>query len=763
MNPVHARLLHLLVSTASIAIGVACTSPAMAWESALFPNIGSTTEPLHQRAVVDYGGRRWQLPDFSYSGFELGARAPGSGIACGSDGARIVAGSGDITTALQAAIDAAGKAGGGTVMIPAGQYTLSRSISVPYRGVSILGAGSDRTRIEVPASYRPADEDDEGLFTLGTSVGKSHHYWLNDGRTIGRVVAPVAEGAQQIVVADASVLKTGQWLLIQQYYWTALSRRNDSSGTWDAYDGDRFPPAGTPDRRFSFSYLRQITAISGTRLSLDAPLPIALDPTDNPIGLRSVDQRPDGTSISPRDHVGIAGMSIHFADNSNGSGGFPVGIAVHIEGVRDGWVHDVKVLNFPRHAFVFDSSARLSITDSAAVRAQSSGRNGRGYGFLSIDSQNLLLRRNLAELTRHGFLNQSGLNSVIVYSRNESAGVRVNVDDMHHGLAQQLLWDRHVLSHGTGLALTYRGSASSNAQESNRSTVVWNLSNDGYRGTTYGGAVSINPSQDGYGILVGGSRTLSVFDEGQTVTSGVLMPLYAGLQVGPPADVTAPGSRNRNVLFEGLGEGKLSPTSLWDEQMRQRVGAIPGSFASSSCARAPVRGAVPRSTYDGSGMLVFDGDHLSWSTSFGSACPGNMENGGFSTDAATCKVNAQQVNSTDGGRYAMALLPTATVNGQVATIAGPMIEAGRYRQLLINIHPGNTSVSFDLELKADRPGVVSKPSLGVITIDGLVANRWNTVSVSLDRFRTGAFNQLLLRSRGSVSARPFWLDDISLQ
>lgn len=753
------RLSAVPLALLGAAVAIAIAGPARAWTSSLYPADGNGG---YRAAIVNFAGRDWRLQDFSYTGYQLGATAPATGIACTNT--RTITATGDIAAAVQAAVDAVGSAGGGTILIPAGSYTIGRTISVPYGNVSILGAGSGRTVISVPASYRPLDEDDEGLFQLGSKPGSTNRQWLDQGAVLGTVASTIREGDTRATVTNAANLAIGQWIVLQQYYWSSLSQRNDSSGTWLSYNSTSFPPAGSPNRRYSFVYLRKIVAKAGNLLTLDAPLPVTLDPANNPIGIRSTETKINGGRITLRDNTGIAGMTIRFADNGGGAGGFPVGIGVHVEGVRNGWVHDVQVQNFPRFGFVFDATARLSITDSAALRAQNTGGNGRGYGFLSIDSQNLLLARNYVELARHSYTNQSGLNSMLVYSQNDSVGVRENGDDMHAGLAQAVLWDRHGLSHGSGLMLSYRGAASSNAQESNYSSVVWNATDNGYRGTSNGGVISVNPSVDGYGIVVGGPTQYPVFDDATTIASGARMQRYGGLQVGPPAQMAVPGARNQNVLYEGLYTSGLTPASLWQQQVVQRLGQAQASFASSACAPAPVVGTVARSTYTGSGHLVFNGDQLGWSTAFGTACPGNMENGDVSTTAASCKVSAQTVNQTAGGRYAMSILPTATVNGVVATLGGPMLSTASYGSLRLSVFPTSATLRLNLLLGA-KPYVAGEayPTLGTFAISGLIANRWNTVSIPMSRFNAGSFNAIILKSVGTASVSLTYLDDISFQ
>lgn len=751
------RTLRLLLPAALLAAGCGA---AAASNSVLYPTLDGAN---YTRPVVSFSGRNWQLPDFSYAGYQLGLRTPGSGIPCNVE--RITA-TGDIGNAVQAAVDRLGAAGGGTLLIPAGSFTISRSIAVPYSQVSIVGAGSSKTTINVPSSYRPADDSTEGLFTLGIGIGESGRQWIDGGEVLGTVRQTIAENSSKATLADAGSLAVGDWVVVQQYYWRDLVSRNDSSDTWQSSASPGFPPASALDSIWSFAYLRQVTAKSGNSLSFDAPFPRTLNPAQNPIGVRSASRRADGRSIAPRENLGLVGVSIRFADNANGEDGFPAGTGVVVSGARDAWVQDVQVLNFPRHGFVVRTAARVSISESAAIRAQNTGGEGRGYGFLMVGSQNILSRRNYAELARHGYIHAYGLSSVVVHSQSESAGARVNGDDTHFGLTQQLLWDNHRLSYGTALILGYRGDSSSNAQETLHSGVIWNPVDSGQRGTNNGGLISVNPAVDGYGIVIGGPDAYPVFDDSTETTSGTRMQAYGGLQVGPPPERRVPGARDQNLLVEGLYQSDLSPMSLWDAQIRaRRGGSAPGGFMPSSCytGSASTRGTIARSTWTGSGALVFNGDQLGWSTTFSSGCPGSMESGGWSTAAASCKINASNLNRTSGGRYSMALLPTSETGATIARISGPTTPTSRYSTLTFNLYPSSSAFTMSLTLSQRGYGSEPSPSLGTVTVGGLRAGQWNTVSIPLSRFQAGSFNTVQLRSKGRTSAYQVYLDDVLLR
>src|SRR5260370_12757879 len=171
-------LAHFLV----IAGFSAMSSIAQYWNSRLFPNVnGKYTEQ-----EVSFAGRSWALEDFSYAGYYLGTKSLGS-VPCN---VVQVTATGDITQAVQAAVDSVGKAGGGIVRIPAGSYTMSASVAIPYNNVSIEGAGSGLTTISVPSNYASENGSTDGLFTFGRPLGAPpNNGWVNKGAVLASVTA----------------------------------------------------------------------------------------------------------------------------------------------------------------------------------------------------------------------------------------------------------------------------------------------------------------------------------------------------------------------------------------------------------------------------------------------------------------------------------------------------------------------------------------------------------------------------------------------
>lgn len=714
-------------------------SLASAWESSLF--VWDPGLEVWQSQTVSYAGRSWSLPDFSRVGFERGELAPGSGTPCTEIA---VGGRGDITVELQAAIDAVGAAGGGVVRIPEGVFVVSASIEIPWDRVSIRGAGSARTILAVPAGYDPTDDQGEGVFTFGKTIGGWSKGWIDRGVVRADVDGPVEEGSRLVPVASPGVFSLGEWVVVRQYFWPAFSAANSSSpGAWGSISG--WPdPVTSVDRRFSFTYLRKITGILPAAVEVDLPVPRRLDPADNPVKIQSA---VDPVSFAPAHHVGLAGVTIDFADNLSHPDGRPSGAGVYFEGVRDGWVHDVVVHDMPRFGIYLNSSARITVSRSAVYDAQDYGGGGWGYAFHVSESQDVLVTRCYAEETRHGFLTQRALTSGVVFSECESAAAREGGDDTHHSFIHGLLWDRHRLRHGTGLHSIMRGSTSGGAWETHGSSVLWNLDGDGCLGGWFGGSVQLNPSSDGWCAMVGGPGDHRVWDAGASLGTGEEMPADPGLQVGATGDGPGLGARDQNVLYEGLHTPGLEPASLYRAQLASRLGTVPEEFAA-TCG--PVEPAPPFAPgrFVGNGVLVFDSDRLGWVSHPGSGC-------------LDCDIDDPVANHTPGGAESMRFQVSDTSWSIATSFRGCPVTPAAGDRLEMRVFP--TSPSWELRVRLQHSVLPDTDTIvGDVIVGAATAGAWNLVRVPLDRIGAGSFNVVQLRSVGPESASPFWVDDIRI-
>jgi uncharacterized protein (TIGR03437 family) len=678
------RLISFVIIT-SVAI-------AQSWNSRLLPNVNGTYTPQ----TVNFAGRNWALDDFSYAGYFLGAKSLGS-VPCNVVN---VTATGDITAAVQAAINTAGAASGGIVRIPAGTFTMSSGVAVNYNNVSIEGAGSGQTIINVPSTYSSPDDpyDGDGLFTFGRTLGSTaeNDGWVNKGAVLTNATAVVHRGDMQISTADASKISVGDWIVVQQFFWPALVNNNSAApDQWIANNS----------YEFSFTYLRRATAKTGNVVSIDAPIPWTLDPANNPVRIKAT----DGQMI---ENVGIKGITINFANNTLASTGRPHGSGVYFEGVRDGWVYDVQVFNFPRNGIYLTYSVRITILNSWVQTAQDTGGDGYGYGFLVSPAQNILIKGCHGEAARHNFITSHPQTSVIVETQNVSVNA-TQPDDTHFGFERAILWDKHTQMGGEALEAVNRGDQSSGAYETIASGVIWNFNGDGVSLPGFpGGGIFLKPSPDGEMIVVGVTGKHTVYDNSQGNVSpfvkGQLMLPSVGLQVGTSAGAL------QNVLYEGLYQPNLQPASLYETQLANRIGVPPANWID-VCGTAPVlsAGAITNAASFATGPLSPGEIVTLFGTGMGPA------------SIVTATVNALGLvdNTLSGTRVLFDGVPAPIIYTRSDTVSAVVLyaTAGKSSTMVQVEYQGQLSAAASFAIAPATPGIFELgPSQWAVNQDGTI-------------------------------------------
>ena len=717
------------------------------WESQLFPYSGALGK--YTEVTATYNSRDWKLLDYSYTGYNLSETPLQHNIPCN---VLTVAGTGDITQELQDKINAVGSAGGGIVKIPAGNYTITQTlagkpIAINNSNVSIEGAGSGYTFINVPATHAYEDNSNtfEGVFTFEKGNFAWNKGWVEDGTVLSNVTNTISEGDTYITgLTNLASVNAGAWIVIQQYFWQAFSQAN-SGGVWTYGDPG--------NREYSFTYLRKVLSKDASGITLDAPIPYMLNPANNTIYIKT-----SGTDRGMLENAGISGMTIQFEDNNNGTAantreGMPSGCAVYFEGVVNGWVKDVSVINFPRYGILAEYSARITIEDCYVKKTQDYGGGGAGYGFYVNCSQNILIKRCHGEQARHNFILSRALSHYVVMTQCVSLDAAQS-EDTHFGFSHALLRDKFYQGNGNAYNGYNRWTTSGNAYESYGTGANWNLETDGYGGQWHGGELNISPSNSGYAIQVGVSQNYLVHDgagyPAGTYVVGTVINNNAGMQVGP-------ASWRQNVLYEGVGYAAgLTPDSLFEEQLKNRVGIIADweNVCSEPALLIPVPTNTPVLT---PGILVFDSEIPAFGMGLGSAA---------STPACTLtpgnNPNDAGQNRTINGAESFRLTTSSGDWGIVANFGGPDMNTADLNTFDGWVYLTDTNYNFRLQLQIDTVNTGSSVVVTAAYADGgtWTANQWNHFSVSMADFSyTGVFNGIGIRTGTLTAGKTAWFDD----
>jgi Pectate lyase superfamily protein len=125
------------VGAASALVGRAAAAPPERYEA-----IDSPLWAEYVRSPYTHS----QIPNISYAGYRLGSALPKPPVRVNAvDLGAVPDGSADSAPAINRAIEQAGLAGGGAVLLPPGVYRTDDVIQVGYSGVVLRGAGSGQT------------------------------------------------------------------------------------------------------------------------------------------------------------------------------------------------------------------------------------------------------------------------------------------------------------------------------------------------------------------------------------------------------------------------------------------------------------------------------------------------------------------------------------------------------------------------------------------------------------------------------------------
>ncbi len=449
------------------------TGPAL-WRSTLYPvdwtpaHTDASGAFLHDMSYAGYRASEAPLPVVTGPVFDV--------TAYGAD----ATGARDATASLQAAIDAAGAAGGGVVHLPAGTYRCDDVLVVRHAGVVLRGDGPTHTFVRFT---RTSGMTDRAHLTFQGS--------LREGTDIPAARDFVAR-SNVVEVLDAGGLAVGQEVHVGWTVTEAFIADHGMTDTWVSFTGQWKP-----------CFRRTITAIdtsvSPARVTLDVPV-------------RYAGKVRDGASLRPVSgyltDVAVEDLAVTTVSTWGEAWGLNRTHAVLLDGVKDGWVrrvasyappdapdllHDhlasggVKVLN----------SRRVTVADTTMEEAQNRGGGGNGYLFEVSRSNEILTVDSTARNGRHNFIqNWDFGTSGCVWLRTRSEGGRSYLGDWdpvgypsyseyHHSLAMANLVDQSFAS--DGWQGVNRQGESSGAGQSATEDVFWNTSGGGYlRSLQYG-------------------------------------------------------------------------------------------------------------------------------------------------------------------------------------------------------------------------------------------------------------------------------------
>ncbi|MEM8485673.1 MAG: Ig-like domain-containing protein [Bacteroidota bacterium] len=259
---------------------------------------------------------------------------------------------------------------------PPGEYTFASAVDINNDNVIIRGAGSDQTFFYLDGSAI------NGIRFLG---------WTYDETN---VVSNTAAGGQVLTLENTNDLAVGDLIQI-----------NQELETWDAEWGSR-----------SWGQIVFITAINGNDVTVDLPLSLGIDTS----------QQPKVLKLRPLRNVGVEDLYIErkqYDESSN----------IEFRTVYNAFVKNVESYNAVKfHVFVY-RGRQVEISGNYIHDAQNYGTGGHGYGVnLENLSTNILVTNNIFKNLRHHMLMQTGVNHSVI-SYNYNVDIKELVDLSLHG------------------------------------------------------------------------------------------------------------------------------------------------------------------------------------------------------------------------------------------------------------------------------------------------------------------------------------------
>lgn len=398
------KMLHSAVIGAGLLLAAITTLGAQTWRSSLYPahwTPGYTTSSGHY------------LHDWSYAGYHRGEReipTPTANTINATQAPYNADPSGvtDSTAAIQAALDAAGAAGGGVVYLPAGTYKIAPAGANTYalritgNNVVLRGAGADNTRL---FNSNPVMRQKNVLVVQNS--GSS--WWYSDGTVSTRslITQDLLTPTQVIPVANASIFAVGNLVALRTDLTQAFIDEHGMTGKWTA---------GATNPR-AIVFVRRITVVDplANTITLDVPTRYFLKMRDNARVIKL------STQIS---EVGVEDLSIGMAQSTKtglaendysvtGTAAYDVHAAqaVVFDSAENCWMRRVKSYAPPGNAGGFHlvsngvrliRSRHITVADCDLRKAQYKGGGGNGYLY-TLGGNDCLIRDSRAEEGRHNY------------------------------------------------------------------------------------------------------------------------------------------------------------------------------------------------------------------------------------------------------------------------------------------------------------------------------------------------------------------------
>ena len=408
------------------------------------------------------------VPDFSNCGYR------GGGVTLPDVPVQVTLSpaDGDDTDRIQTAIDQVsemplGDDGfRGAVLLHAGEYQVAGTLRIGASGVVLRGEGADADGTVLRATGA-------GQRTLIKLTGDGSRQEIEGSRVAATdEYAPI--GTHTLHVEDASGFSVGDDIVVVRPATAEWIHTLGMDRIPERRDGGKVTQ-WTP-RSYTIHYEREITAIDGDAITIDAPLVMSLDQQygggyvyryEWPGRISNVGvENLQGVSDFDPGVTAKRGEREYYADEDHGWS------LIWVEKAEDAWVRDVTSVYFG-YSCVWTRGGSKSVTvqDCACLDPVSRISGGRRYSFAANGQQALFLRC-YARQGRHDFVMHSrapGPNAFV----DCRADTAYSDSGPHHRWATGTLYD-NVVVNGNALNVRNRGNSGTGHGWAGAQMVFWN-------------------------------------------------------------------------------------------------------------------------------------------------------------------------------------------------------------------------------------------------------------------------------------------------
>jgi hypothetical protein len=528
-------------------------SHAQTWRSSLYPE--DWTPPVGLLFAKDK-----MIQDFSYAGYRRGEVAiptPEKNVLnavtrYGAD----PAGRTDSTAAIQKALDAAGKTGGGVVLLPPGTFRIS--LPSPDSN-SVLRISKNHTILRGSGSGKTF------LINHSTHMRSKSVIFLRGNDNVKPVfstplTADVLTPVKRLHVAGAAGFKVGDIVSVRWDFTQEWIDEHRQEKVWKA--GESAPAPAI--------YQREVMAADASAgwIETDIPARYYHLVRDNArverYNSRLKECGVEGLSIANVQHPGKGWQSDDYLKQGTGAYDAHESSVIHFSRARNCWARDVhsyqpkansSTCHILSNGILVAISSNISILNCSMKRPQYGGSGGNGYMFRLTHGNDCLIADCLADFSRHGFVNSHAGSSGNVFHQCEDRNTRSSTGDTgyvrtggdgsdnHMHFSHSSLWDQ-CHAHESWWEAVHRGWNHQALAAAH--CVYWNTSGSG--STAVNDGMIVRSGQARYGYVIG---TQGKPDGIELRTTGNSLPLD---------------------IAEGEGMGAtLSPPSLYLDQLSRRM------------------------------------------------------------------------------------------------------------------------------------------------------------------------------------------------